>query len=128
MPHPYEPLRRLNASVQIRTVLQHAWAEFEHDIRYKGVVPDEHAFDLDRRFTLAAGLLGLADREFSAIRARLQVAIPDEPEPEEAAPTRRSGRRTSPSTSPARTPTRVVAHRPLQLGLRSAAGARHHDG
>ena len=84
VPHTYEPLRRLNASVQIRTVLQHAWAEFEHDIRYKGVVPDEHAFDLDRRFTLAAGLLELADREFSAIRARLQVAIPDEPEPEEA--------------------------------------------
>ena len=83
VPHPYEPLRRLTASVQIRTVLQHAWAEFEHDIRYKGVVPDEHAFDLDRRFTLAAGLLELADREFSAIRARLQVAIPDEPEPEE---------------------------------------------
>ena len=44
--------------VQIRTVLQHAWAEFEHDIRYKGSVPEEHIHDLDRRFTLAAeGLL-----------------------------------------------------------------------
>jgi putative GTP pyrophosphokinase len=64
------------ASVQVRTVLQHAWAEFEHDIRYKGTVPEEHAPDLDRRFTLAAGLLELADREFSAIRARIQVAGP----------------------------------------------------
>jgi putative GTP pyrophosphokinase len=64
------------ASVQVRTVLQHAWAEFEHDIRYKGTVPEEHAPDLDRRFTLAAGLLELADREFSEIRARIQVAGP----------------------------------------------------
>jgi putative GTP pyrophosphokinase len=64
------------ASVQVRTVLQHAWAEFEHDIRYKGTVPAEHAPDLDRRFTLAAGLLELADREFSEIRASLQAAVP----------------------------------------------------
>jgi putative GTP pyrophosphokinase len=64
------------ASVQVRTVLQHAWAEFEHDIRYKGTVPAEHAPDLDRRFTLAAGLLELADREFSEIRARIRVAGP----------------------------------------------------
>jgi ppGpp synthetase/RelA/SpoT-type nucleotidyltranferase len=64
------------ASVQVRTVLQHAWAEFEHDIRYKGTVPEEYAPDLDRRFTLAAGLLELADREFSEIRARIQVAGP----------------------------------------------------
>ncbi|WP_043497817.1 DUF429 domain-containing protein [Georgenia sp. SUBG003] len=63
------------ASVQVRTVLQHAWAEFEHDIRYKGTVPEEYAPDLDRRFTLAAGLLDLADREFSAIRDRLQESM-----------------------------------------------------
>jgi hypothetical protein len=62
-------------SVQVRTVLQHAWAEFEHDIRYKGTIPDEHAPDLDRRFTLAAGLLELADREFSAIRDRVQATM-----------------------------------------------------
>ncbi len=69
------------ASVQIRTVLQHAWAEFEHDIRYKGTVPAEHAPDFDRRFTLAAGLLELADREFSAIREALR---PHAPGPAEA--------------------------------------------
>ena len=64
-------------SVQVRTVLQHAWAEFEHDVRYKGTVPAEHAPDLDRRFTLAAGLLELADAEFSAIRAALREAVPE---------------------------------------------------
>ena len=66
------------ASIQVRTVLQHAWAEFEHDIRYKGSIPAEHAPDLDRRFTLAAGLLELADREFTAIRERLRVTVSDE--------------------------------------------------
>ncbi|CAB4685090.1 MAG: DUF429 domain-containing protein [Actinobacteria bacterium] len=72
----WESLRGLVAAVQIRTVLQHAWAEFEHDIRYKGTVPAEHALDFDRRFTLAAGLLELADREFSEIRDRLRAGGP----------------------------------------------------
>ena len=59
--------------VQLRTVLQHAWAEFEHDIRYKGEVPAEHINEFDRRFTMAAGLLELADREFTMIRDRLRT-------------------------------------------------------
>jgi predicted RNase H-like nuclease/ppGpp synthetase/RelA/SpoT-type nucleotidyltranferase len=71
------------AQVQVRTVLQHAWAEFEHAIRYKGTIPAEHVPDLDRRFTLAAGLLELADQEFSEIRDRLQAT---EVEPPEADP------------------------------------------
>lgn len=52
--------------VQIRTVLQHAWAEFEHDIRYKrgGAVTDPQ---VDRAFTLAAGLIELADQQFDQI-------------------------------------------------------------
>jgi ppGpp synthetase/RelA/SpoT-type nucleotidyltranferase len=82
----YEPLRGLVASVQIRTVLQHAWAEFEHDIRYKGTVPAEHARDFDRRFTLAAGLLELADREFSTIRDRLRVGPAELSGPEDDDP------------------------------------------
>ena len=75
------------ASIQVRTVLQHAWAEFEHDIRYKGSIPAEHAPDLDRRFTLAAGLLELADREFTAIRERLRVTMSDEDAADEEAST-----------------------------------------
>lgn len=68
------------ASIQVRTVLQHAWAEFEHDVRYKGSVPAEHVSELDRRFTLAAGLLELADREFTEIRERLRLTVTDEEE------------------------------------------------
>lgn len=71
----WRPLAGRTASVQVRTVLQHAWAEFEHDIRYKGTIPEEHAPDLDRRFTLAAGLLELADREFLTIRDRLRQGL-----------------------------------------------------
>ncbi len=77
-PPAYETLRGRRAQVQVRTVLQHAWAEFEHAIRYKGTIPEEHAPDLDRRFTLAAGLLELADREFSLIHDRLQAAVTDQ--------------------------------------------------
>jgi predicted RNase H-like nuclease/ppGpp synthetase/RelA/SpoT-type nucleotidyltranferase len=69
------------ASVQVRTVLQHAWAEFEHDIRYKGTVPEQDAPELDRRFTLAAGLLELADREFTEIRDRLRASMADDHTP-----------------------------------------------
>ena len=71
----FENLLGRLAQVQIRTVLQHAWAQFEHDIRYKGTIPDEHVPDFDRRFTLAAGLLELADREFSTIRDRLREGM-----------------------------------------------------
>ncbi|MBK4162581.1 GTP pyrophosphokinase [Corynebacterium macginleyi] len=54
--------------VQIRTVLQHAWAEFEHDIRYKqGPTPPSP--EVDRLFTLAAGLIELADQQFDQIAA-----------------------------------------------------------
>ena len=76
----YAHLAGRAAQVQIRTVLQHAWAEFEHDIRYKGQIPEEHARDFDRRFTLAAGLLELADQEFSTIRDTLR-SVPSEAVP-----------------------------------------------
>lgn len=54
--------------VQVRTVLQHAWAEFEHDVRYKqGSQPLDP--QVDRAFTLAAGLIELADQQFDQIAA-----------------------------------------------------------
>ncbi len=79
-----ESLAGQQAQVQVRTVLQHAWAEFEHAIRYKGTIPEEHVSDLDRRFTLAAGLLELADREFTMIQDRLQTTVAGGPPPEDA--------------------------------------------
>ena len=62
--------------VQIRTVLQHAWAEFEHDIRYKRRGnTGKLAPEVDRAFTLAAGLIELADQQFDLIAA--QQSAPD---------------------------------------------------
>ena len=84
----------------MRTVLQHAWAEFEHDIRYKGTVPEEHARDFDRRFTLAAGLLELADQEFTTIRDRLRGGSVDDEDTDADASPRASWRRTSPASTP----------------------------
>jgi hypothetical protein len=62
----YEPHRGLVAEVQVRTILQHAWAEIEHDIQYKASIttPDT----IRRKFMSLAGLLEIADREFQAIQ------------------------------------------------------------
>lgn len=54
------------AEVQVRTILQHAWAEIEHDIQYKSAnaIPAE----IRRRFMALAGMLEIADREFQEIQ------------------------------------------------------------
>ncbi|MFM8333386.1 MAG: GTP pyrophosphokinase family protein, partial [Candidatus Methylumidiphilus sp.] len=52
--------------VQVRTILQHAWAEIEHGIQYKS--PTTIPTDIRRRFMALAGLLEIADREFQAIQ------------------------------------------------------------
>lgn len=61
----YKNLENLYFEIQVRTILQHAWAEIEHDRNYKfsGKLPDEIA----RRFMLLAGSLEMADREFNNI-------------------------------------------------------------
>lgn len=77
----YARFNGLVAEIQVRTILQHAWAEIEHDIQYKAVsaLPTE----IRRRFLTLAGLLEIADREFQALEdedrrlreeARLSVA------------------------------------------------------
>ena len=67
--------------VQIRTVLQHAWAEFEHDVRFKGSSGDNA--EISRAFTMASTLIELADQQFvniSDILKRLQSEGSIEPE------------------------------------------------
>ena len=62
----YSRYKDLVCELQIRTVLQHAWAEIEHDIQYKAAstIPSQ----IRKRFTALAGLLEIADREFQAIQ------------------------------------------------------------
>lgn len=61
----YRRYSGLIAEIQVRTILQHAWAEIEHDIQYKAIatLPDR----IRRRFAALAGLIEIADREFQAI-------------------------------------------------------------
>ena len=47
----------------------------EHEIRYKGTIPEAQAPDLNRRFTLAAGLLELADHFLICIREGFAAAL-----------------------------------------------------
>lgn len=72
--------RNLRCEVQVRTLLQHAWAEIEHDRNYKfsGVLPNE----IRRRFYLVAGVLEMMDSEFDRLSkdideyvARTEIAI-----------------------------------------------------
>src|SRR6266481_1271157 len=62
----YKKFDGLIAEIQVRTVLQHAWAEIEHDIRYKSTSTIPQA--ISRRFLTLAGLLEIADHEFEAIQ------------------------------------------------------------
>ena len=55
--------------IQIRSLLQHAWAEIEHDLGYKSGA--ESPAVVRRRFSQLAGLLEIADREFREIRTTL---------------------------------------------------------
>ncbi len=57
----------IRVEIQLRTVLQHAWAVVSHQLGYKsvpGLAPEG-----ERRLASAAALLEMADREFEAIRA-----------------------------------------------------------
>lgn len=61
----YSQFSGLLAELQVRTILQHTWAEIEHDIQYKAttVLPSQ----IRGRFASLAGLIEIADREFQAI-------------------------------------------------------------
>jgi putative GTP pyrophosphokinase len=62
----YQQFRTAKVEVQVRTILQHAWAEIEHDIQYKSAATIPR--DIKRRFMSLAGLLEMADREFQAVQ------------------------------------------------------------
>jgi putative GTP pyrophosphokinase len=65
----YKPFDGLKAEVQIRSLLQHGWAEVEHGLGYKS------SFELPlryrRSFSRLAGLLELVDQEFTRLRHEL---------------------------------------------------------
>lgn len=65
----YENLVKLKIEVQIRSILQHSWAEMEHDMGYKSNI--EVPSEIVRDFSRLAGLLEIADKEFQEIRQKI---------------------------------------------------------
>jgi putative GTP pyrophosphokinase len=65
----YSRFKKCRTEIQIRSILQHTWAEIEHDLGYKTklAVPRH----IRRRFSQLAGLLELADDNFVQIRNTL---------------------------------------------------------
>jgi putative GTP pyrophosphokinase len=57
--------RDLVAEIQVRTVMQHAWAAVDHEVRYKG---EDLPPDLRHRLSRLAAQLELADEEFARVQ------------------------------------------------------------
>ncbi|MDB5243723.1 MAG: hypothetical protein JWP57_4349 [Spirosoma sp.] len=73
----YKNFNSIKFEVQIRSILQHAWAEIEHDLGYKSniEVPDT----LKRNFSRLSALLEIADVEFDKLKKELvsyEISLP----------------------------------------------------
>lgn len=69
----FENLSDLKFEIQVRTVLQHAWAELAHDSNYKfnGKLPPQ----LERKLFLYAGMLEIADGGFDELSKSIDEYI-----------------------------------------------------
>ncbi|MDP3435858.1 MAG: hypothetical protein Q8S04_01305 [Bacteroidales bacterium] len=65
----YSNYKTLKFEIQIRTILQHSWAEIEHDLGYKGElsIPDTYK----RNFNRLSALLETADVEFDRLKKEI---------------------------------------------------------
>lgn len=62
----WKKFKDINIEIQVRTVLQHGWASISHALQYKGGIDTPP--ELARKLTRLAGLLELADEQFSSLR------------------------------------------------------------
>jgi putative GTP pyrophosphokinase len=67
----YNLYKNIRFEIQIRSILQHAWAEIEHDLGYKGKVsiPEQYRRDFNR----LSALLETADKEFDRLKQDLSA-------------------------------------------------------
>jgi putative GTP pyrophosphokinase len=66
----YKPFKNIKFEIQTRSILQHTWAEIEHDLGYKSAI--ELPPKYKRRLALVAGQLEAVDEEFTRIRTDLE--------------------------------------------------------
>jgi len=74
----YRRFSDCKVEIQVRSILQHTWAEIEHDLGYKS--KESVPKDIRRRFSRLAGLLEIADSEFIQIRDSLHEYEKEVPE------------------------------------------------
>ena len=63
----YKDMNNLKCEIQVRSILQHAWAKIEHGLGYKSEA--EVPQDLKRDFSKAAAVLEAADDMFSRLKS-----------------------------------------------------------
>lgn len=66
----WQPFAEMQAEVQVRTLLQHAWAAIEHRLHYKASQGIPKA--VKRQFYRLSALLELADEEFTGIKQQTE--------------------------------------------------------
>jgi putative GTP pyrophosphokinase len=66
----YKRFGMRRAEIQVRTVLQHAWAEIEHGIGYKPTMPVPEA--IRRQLRDLSGTLGTADHGLQEVASRVE--------------------------------------------------------
>lgn len=75
LPAQYGDLSGIPFEIQLRTVLQHTWAEIEHDLGYKNEFGVPRG--IRREFSRVAGLLEVADELFISLRENTQKYTDD---------------------------------------------------
>jgi len=65
----YKKFKDMFFEIQVKTILEHAWAQIEHDrnYKYKGLLKD-----IQHDFYLVAGILESADKQFDSINKRIE--------------------------------------------------------
>ncbi|WBM79856.1 hypothetical protein KIV56_17060 [Cryobacterium breve] len=66
---------KVKVEVQVRTMLEHAWAEVEHDVRYKPNA-EKPSQEINRTFAVTAALLEQADTNLDEIRDDIELDRP----------------------------------------------------
>ena len=74
--------QRYPFELQVRTIVQDAWAVLDHKIKYKKAIPGP----LKRRINVLAALFELADREFRQIRDATEAELLQAPDETATAP------------------------------------------